>query len=63
LLSKKDFEEIPRTAVNEALSAIVKSVKQWVHFQAESFFAQCVIAAESCFQRETESRTTTELDE
>ncbi|MGB8779859.1 MAG: hypothetical protein WCD81_04330 [Candidatus Bathyarchaeia archaeon] len=48
-MSKKDFDEIPRRAVNEGLSARGESVEQSVHFHAESSFAECIIAAESCF--------------
>lgn len=63
-MSTKDFDEIPRRAVNEELSATRESLEQWVHFHAEASFAECIIAAESCFPRgETESRTTAELAE
>jgi hypothetical protein len=57
----KDFYEIPRRAVNEGLSVTRQSAGQSIHFHAESSFAECVIAAKSCFPLETESSTTTEL--
>jgi hypothetical protein len=60
-LAKKNFDEIPSRTVNEGSSVTKESVGQSVHFHAESSFAECIIAAGSCFLRETESITTTEL--
>jgi hypothetical protein len=57
----KDFDEIPRRAVNEGLSVTRQSAGQSIHFHAESSFAECIIAPGSRFPLETESRTTTEL--
>jgi hypothetical protein len=62
-LSKKDFDEVPRRAVDEGLSATGESVEQWVHFHAESSFAECIIAADSCFLQRNRIKTTAELAE
>jgi len=62
-LSKKDFDEVPRRAADEGLSATGESVGQWVHFHAESSFAECVIAADSCSLQRNRIKTMTELTE
>jgi hypothetical protein len=62
-LFKKDFNEVSRRAVDDGFSAIGESVGQWVHFHAESSFAECIIAAGSCFLQGSRIKTTAELAE
>jgi hypothetical protein len=62
-LSKKNFDEVPRRAVDEGLSATGESVEQWVHFHTESSFAERIIAADSCLLQRNRIKTKAELAE
>jgi hypothetical protein len=62
-LFKKDFDEVSRRAIDEGFSTTRESVEQRVHFHAKSSFAECIIAAGSCFLQGNRIKTTAELAE
>ena len=62
-MSKEDFDEVPRRAVDDGLSATGESVEQWAHFHARSPSVERIIAADSCFLQRSRIKTPTELAE